>query len=97
MQGRNGEADVENGLVDTVGQGKSRRNRESSINVYTLSGLKWIAGEKLLCTTMNPIWCSVMTSRVGKGERREGKEGVDVCTLRLIFIAVWQKPSNYKK
>ena len=36
MQGRNGDADVENGLVDTVGEAKSGVNAESNINIYTL-------------------------------------------------------------
>ena len=36
MQRRNGDTDVENGL-DTLGEGESRTNGESSINIYTLS------------------------------------------------------------
>ena len=43
--------DVENGLVDTVREGDIGMNGESSINIYTLSGVKRIAGEKLLCST----------------------------------------------
>ena len=31
------DADIENGLVDTVGEGESGTNGESSINMYTLS------------------------------------------------------------
>ena len=31
------------------GEGESGPNGESSINVYTLSGVRWIAGEKSLC------------------------------------------------
>ena len=55
MNGRNGDADVENGFMDTVGEGKSGTNREGSINMYTLSCLKWIAGEKLLYNTGSPV------------------------------------------
>ena len=36
MQGRNGDADVENRLVDTVGERESGTNEESSIKMYTL-------------------------------------------------------------
>ena len=36
----NGDADIENGLVDTVGKGKSGANGESSINIYTSSCVK---------------------------------------------------------
>ena len=36
MQRRNGDADVENRLVDTVGERESGTNEESSIKMYTL-------------------------------------------------------------
>ena len=36
LQGRNGDADIENGLVDAVGEGEARANRERSIDIYTL-------------------------------------------------------------
>ena len=71
MQGRNGDADVENGLVDTVGEGESETNGET-INIYTLSGVRWIVGEKLLCSIGSPVWCSVMTWRDGMGEVEGG-------------------------
>ena len=53
MQGRNGDTDVENGLVDTVEEGESGVYGESSINIYMLSGVRWIAGE-LLCNARSP-------------------------------------------
>ena len=61
MQGRNGDSDIENGLVNTVGKGESGTNRESSVDIYTLPGVKQIAGKKLLCNTGSPAWHSVMT------------------------------------
>ena len=42
MQGRNGDADVENGLTDTEREGEDGTNGESSIVVYTQSRVKWI-------------------------------------------------------
>ena len=44
--------------------------------IYTLSCVRWMAAEKLLCRTGTPVWCSVMTRRDmrrrgGRG-RREG-------------------------
>ena len=48
-------------LVDTVGQGENGMNGESSINIHALPCVKQIAGEKLLCNTGSPVWCSVMT------------------------------------
>ena len=58
----------ENGLMEEVGEGESGINGESSVIVYTLSGVRWIAGVKLLCSTGNPVWCSVMTWRGGMRE-----------------------------
>ena len=38
MHGRNRDTDVEeDGLMDTTGEGKGGTNRESSIDIYTLS------------------------------------------------------------
>ena len=51
MQGRNGDTNVENGLVNTVEERKSGMNGESSINIYTVSGIRWIADKKFLCST----------------------------------------------
>ena len=50
MQGRNGDSNIENGLVNTVGERKSEMNGESSTDIYTLPCIKEIAGEKLLYT-----------------------------------------------
>ena len=37
--------------MDTVQEGESGTNGESSINIHTQLGVRWIAGEKLLCST----------------------------------------------
>ena len=34
LQGRNGDADIENGLVDTAGEGEGGTDRENSIDIY---------------------------------------------------------------
>ena len=47
----NGDKDVETGVVDTVGEGESGINGESSINIYTLSCVKQIGIERLLHNT----------------------------------------------
>ena len=69
LQRRIGDTDVEN----TVREGESRTNGESNINIYTLSGVRWVAGKKL-CSIGSPVWCSVMTWRDGMW----GGEGMDV-------------------
>ena len=53
--------------MDIVGEGKSGTNGESSIYIYTLSSVRWIAGENLQCSTGSPVWCSVMIWRDGMG------------------------------
>ena len=60
MQGRNGDSDV-NRHVDTVGEGESGINGESSINIYTLSCVKWMAGGKILYHTGSLARHSVIT------------------------------------
>ena len=37
--------------------------------------VRWIAGEKLHCSTGNPGWCSVMTWRGAVEKGREAQEG----------------------
>ena len=48
MQGRNGDADIENSRVDTAGEGDSGANGENSTDTYTLLCVKQVAGEELL-------------------------------------------------
>ena len=55
MQGRNGDAGVEHGLVDTLGEGVNGMNGESCINIYTLSCVKWIVGKKLQLNILNEL------------------------------------------
>ena len=61
MQERNGAEDVEKGIVATVAEGVSGMNGESSINLYTLSRVRWIAAEGLLGSTQSRVWFSVTT------------------------------------
>ena len=72
MQGRNGNTDVENGLVDMEEEGESGTNRESSTNIYILPGVRRTAGEKLPCATGSPVWLSVMTWKDGMGAGEGG-------------------------
>ena len=49
MQGISADTDIENRLVDTVGEGEGRTNGEDSIETYTLPYVKQIASGNLLC------------------------------------------------
>jgi len=55
LQGRNGDTGVEHGLVDTLGEGVNGMNGESCINIYTLSCVKRIVGEKLQLNILNEL------------------------------------------
>lgn len=45
---RNGDADMENGLVDPVEEGEAGTHRESLTDAYKLSNVKQITNRKLL-------------------------------------------------
>ena len=67
--------------MDTVGEEENEMDGESSINIYSLKGIRWIAGEKMLYSTGSPVWCSLITWRDGMGEGTEAREGADVCII----------------
>ena len=61
MHGRNRDTDIENGQVDTVGEGVGGMNWEIRIDILTLPCVKQIASGNLLYSTGSSAWCSVMT------------------------------------
>ena len=67
MQGRNGDADAEDGPVDTKGEGENGMDGESSTSIDTPPMCETPAGEKLLFDTGSPVWRSEMS--------QEGEEG----------------------
>ena len=60
LVGRNGDADIENGLVDTVGEGRSGTNGESSIEVHT----RRVLVTQTRLTLCDPTDCSLPGSSV---------------------------------
>ena len=52
--GNDGDIDVENRLVDTVGEGKGGMNWDSSVETYTLPYVKWKASGNLLYDPGSP-------------------------------------------
>ena len=81
MPGRNGDADVKNRLLDTVGEGEGWTGGGRSIHINTLPCVKSTAAEKLPNNTGSPAGGSVMTSKTGMRGRREAHEGGDMCIL----------------
>ena len=85
LQGRSGDADVENEYVETMGEGEGRIYRESSIT----SG-------NLLCNTGSPAWCFLSISRGRMGGGEGGSKGrvyvymcVCVCVCVCIYIYIY--------
>ena len=61
LQGRNRDAGIKNGLRDTAVEGEGGSSWESSINIYTLPCVEWIASGTLPCNTGSSTWSSVRT------------------------------------
>ena len=57
--------------MDTVQEGESGTNGESTNNIYTLPCVKEIAGDKLLYNTGSPAWYSLRTQRGRMGGSEE--------------------------
>ena len=58
----------------TVREGEKGTNGEWRQHIRTLSGIRWIAAEKLPWSTGSPVWLAVMTWRDG-GVGEEGCGG----------------------
>ena len=54
-----------------MGEGESEMNGESSINIHTQSGMRWIAGGKLLYCTGSPVSGDDL-----EGQDVAGREGI---------------------
>ena len=74
IQGRNRDADIENGLWTQV-EGEGGTNWENCIEIYTLPYVKQIASRKflLIYNTRSPGWYSVRPKGVGWRGRLKGR------------------------
>ena len=75
-KGRNRDADAENTLVDTVGEGERGTQRESSKGPCTLPYAKQRASGSLL----KPVLCERLEAWDGVGGGKEVHEGGDPCS-----------------
>ena len=92
MQNRKRDTDVQNRLLDSVGEGKGGMFRENSIETSILvSRVKQIASPGWMHETSAQGWCTGKTQR--DGMRREGRSawGTHVNPW-LRHVNVWQKP-----
>ena len=67
-------------------------NRERSINIHTLSDVRWIAGGKLRCNTGSPAYTLGSAGGIGWGERKEVREVEDVCIIMAASSCFLRKP-----
>ena len=78
LQGRTRDADIENRLVGTVGEGEGGTNGESSIETYTLQYGKQITkGKKTQGAQPHALWQHRGVAWGGGG--REVREEEDIC------------------
>ena len=73
MQNRKRDTDVQNRLLDSVGEGEGGMFRENSIETSILSRVKQITSPGWMHETSAQGWCTGMTQRDGMG--REVGEG----------------------
>ena len=91
-----GVTDVQNRLLDSVGEGEGRMFRENSIETCLLSRVKQITSPGWMHEISAWGWCTGKTQR----DRMEGevgggiREGIHVNPW-LIHVNVWQKPLQY--
>ena len=71
MQNRKRDTDIQNRLLDSVGEGEGGMFRESSIESGILSSVKQITSPGWMHETSAQAWCTVKTQRDGM-EREVG-------------------------
>ena len=91
MQGRNGEADVENRLVNTTGEGDGGTNGESSTEIYTSPRVKQLEGS--CCVTRSSAWGSVMTQK-GDGMEWQGGSRRRLICIHMADSHCWTAETN---
>ena len=98
MQNWKRDTDVQNRLLDSVGEGKGGMFRENSIETSILSGVKQITSPHWMHETSAQGWCTGKTRGMGWGGRREGGSGWGThVNPWLIHVNVWQNPLKYCK
>ena len=72
MQNRKRDTDVQNRLLDSVGEGKGRMFQENSIKTCMLPSVKQIASPGWMHETSAWGWCTGKTQRDGMGREVGG-------------------------
>ena len=88
MQGRNGYTDIENGLVDTVGEGEGRKNWESSM---CKTDSLW---EPAVKQPGGSVWLFKEVGQDGGGRLKREQIHINI-QFWLIPVVIWQKPEQH--
>ena len=98
MQNRKRDTDVQNRLLDSVGEGEGGMFQENSIKTHILSGVKQITNPGWMHETSARAWCTGKTQRNRVEKKVGGWSGWGIhVTTWLIHANVWQKPLQYCK
>ena len=99
MHGSNGDTDIENRIMDTVGEGEGGANGESSRETYKLPCVKHIGSGNLLygARCSNQVLRDNLEAWGGVGDAEGFERGELYVYLWLIHVDVWQKPRQFCK
>ena len=89
MQNRKGDTDVQNRLLDSVGEGEGGMFEENSIETCILSRVKQITSPGWMHETSARTWCTGKTQRDGVEREVGGRIGMGIHVYpRLIHVNV---------
>ena len=98
MQNRKRDSDVQNRLLDSVGEGEGGMFWENNIETSILSRVKQITSPGGIHETSAQGWCTGRPRGIGWRGRWEGGSGCGThVNPWLIHVNVWQKPLQYYK
>ena len=98
MQNRKRDTDIQNRLLDSVGEGEGGMFWENSIETSILSRVKQIASPCWMHDTSAQGWCTGKTQRDRMGREVGGGSGWGThVNPWLIHVNGWQKPLQYCK
>ena len=99
MQGRKGDTDIKNRLLDSVGEGEGGMIWENSIETCTLPYVKQIVSRGLIYDTGHPkpVLCDSPEGWSGERFQRKVQEGGDTCMSVADSYWCMAKSSQYGK
>ena len=98
MQNRKRDTDVQNRLLDSVGEGEGGMFRQNSIETCVLSIVKQITSPGWMHETSARAWCTGKTQKDWVEREMGGGSGGGIhVNPWLIHVNVWQNPLQYCK